>query len=415
MAATLDRFDRRLHAWDAALADDLDEKGLETTFYAFRWFTCLAPGGLGLPDTIRLWDSLFADWCLEQETNPTEGDTGFRFLEDFGIAVLLYAYLYLVVDNRSHRQTLLDGGFSENITLLQRRPVEDLAMTLALAYSLREERVTNSLNQENESEPPTPSSSSLNRFKIGKDEDPSCTGPSRVTGIASTNSVPTVNGATSRWGRSFFQKNSSSPQLSSIPKTPPQQPLDYPSADEQPVKFSPGAWGASLSAASRKLNKLRLTPTISPDTSPSQSKSAVQLDNRSTTLSAIKESTSTISARLSAAVKDSFDRRNEIISKVGGWVANAHDPESGSSITDWEDLGSQGRESSESRVNEEIKRLEGEMGGERKGNEKEVSPEEYIARIKRRRMERDGKRESNVEEKSKVDGVTGDPLGVGEL
>lgn len=89
MRATLDRFSKRLHSRDAELANDLDEKGLEATFYAFRWFTCLAPGGLGLPDTIRLWDSLFADWCLEQEMNPSEGDDGFRFLEDFGIAVLL--------------------------------------------------------------------------------------------------------------------------------------------------------------------------------------------------------------------------------------------------------------------------------------------------------------------------------------
>ena len=90
MSVTLERFAARLRAQDYELATDLDEKGLETTFYAFRWFTCLAPGGLGLPDTIRLWDSLFADWCLEQETNPTQGDEGFKFLEDFGIAVLLY-------------------------------------------------------------------------------------------------------------------------------------------------------------------------------------------------------------------------------------------------------------------------------------------------------------------------------------
>ena len=89
MNAILERFSGRLLARDEELARDLEEKGLETTFYAFRWFTCLAPGGLGLPDTIRLWDSLFADWCLEQETNRSRGDTGFRFLEDFGIAVLL--------------------------------------------------------------------------------------------------------------------------------------------------------------------------------------------------------------------------------------------------------------------------------------------------------------------------------------
>lgn len=89
MYATLSRFSSRLYSRDEELAKDLEEKGLETTFYAFRWFTCLAPGGLGLPDTIRLWDSLFADWCIERETQPTGGDDGFRFLEDFGIAVLL--------------------------------------------------------------------------------------------------------------------------------------------------------------------------------------------------------------------------------------------------------------------------------------------------------------------------------------
>jgi len=88
--ATLNRFAARLRAKDDELAADLEDKGLETTFYAFRWFTCLAPGGLGLPDTIRLWDSLFADWCLEQENVPVEGDMGFRFLEDFGLAILLY-------------------------------------------------------------------------------------------------------------------------------------------------------------------------------------------------------------------------------------------------------------------------------------------------------------------------------------
>ena len=190
--------------------------------------------------------------------------------------------------------------------------------------------------------------------------------------------------------------------------------------EEQPAKFSPGAWGASLSAASRKLNKLRLTPTISPDTSPSSSKSAVHLDDRPVVTgpnaqTAIKESTSTISARVSGLMRDSFDRRNEIISKVGGWVAN-YDSESGrSSMTDWEDVGSQGRESSESRANEEIRRLEGEIGGTGK-KEKELSPEEYIARIKRRREEREGKSRGKEERAGKVsEGEGSDPLGVGGL
>jgi len=89
MHQVLSRFAARLESHDPELAHDLESKGLETTFYAFRWFTCLAPGGIGLPDTIRLWDSLFADWCLERENVPMVED-GFRFLEDFGIAVLLY-------------------------------------------------------------------------------------------------------------------------------------------------------------------------------------------------------------------------------------------------------------------------------------------------------------------------------------
>jgi len=298
-------------------------------------------------------------------------------------------------------------------------------VTLAMAYNLREERVTSLLNEENESLPPTPSTSSNSRFKFGKDDESTSAGVSRVTSIASAQSVPattTTNGVTSRWGRNFFQKSSGSPQLPASPKTPP-PPLPE-QTEDQPAKFSPGAWGASLSAASRKLNKLRLTPTISPDTSPSSSKSAVHLDDRftgtqppnnaPTTLSALKESTSTISARVGAVVRDSFDRRNEIISKVGGWVANSHDSESGrSSLTDWEDVGTTssqgggGRESMESRANEEIRRLEGEMGG-KKGGKEEISPEEYIARIKRRREEREGKKEVQA-------GNAEDPLGAGGL
>lgn len=412
MHATLDRFSARLHSCDKELGTDLDEKGLETTFYAFRWFTCLAPGGLGLPDTIRLWDSLFADWCLERETSPTEGDDGFRFLEDFGIAVLLL-----------HRKTLLEDGFSENITLLQRRPVEDLAKTLALAYSLREERVTNALNEENEtSEPPTPSSAISSRFKFGKEEEKieatgGLLGIRHVERTPSTQSVPTTNG--SRWGRGFF-KNNSNTQVNVIPpKTPPPVEIaEILSRGATPSKFSPGAWGASLSAASRKLNKLRLTPGSSPDTSPSQSKTAVHLNDRPTpvavpdassatipALAAIKGSTSVISAR----IRESFERRNELMSKVGGWVANTHESDSPrSSLTDWEDIGS-ARDRSESRANEEIKRLEGEV---RRKEKEDISPEEYIARIKRRREER-GENEvrSSLSSEKNID----DPLGVGTL
>lgn len=400
MNDTLDRFSARLHAQDPELAHDLDEKGLETTFYAFRWFTCLAPGGLGLPDTIRLWDSLFADWCLEQETNPSEGDEGFHFLEDFGVAVIL-----------SHRDELLEGGFSENITLLQRRPVEDLAQALSLAYSLREERVTTTLNEENEySQPPTPSTQSQSNgpFKFGKEEEsasPSTFSFRRVGSGTSTQSAPASNAP--RWGITFFSKNNSSTQVNTVPKTPPPEVFE-----EQQPKFSPGSWGASLSAATRKFNKLRMTPS-SPDSPSSkggvnlEDRAATPTENRSaspsaSTLSTIKESTSKVSAKVSAAVRDSFERRNEIISKVGGWVANTHDTGSArSSITDWEDVSSP--TDSVDRANEEIKKLEGEI--HRK--EKEITPEEYIARIKKRREERGGPKEIKASHNTDID----DPLG----
>jgi hypothetical protein len=303
---------------------------------------------------------------------------------------------------RSHREALLDGGFSENITLLQRRPVDDLAKTLAMAYSLREERVTSSLTEENDaSEPQILSGSITGRFQFGKDE----LEVRRTGGVSSLQSVPPQSNGATRWGRGFFKNNSSNPQVNTAPKTPPPP---EPKSEDPPSKFSPGAWGASLSAASRNFNKLRFTPG-SPDTSPSQSKSAVHLDDRPTTVppfSTIKESTSTISARVSAAVRDSFDRRNEIIQKVGGWVAN--ESSGRSSLTDWEEVQSPISPDG-SRASEEIKRLEGEI----RKKEKEISPEEYIARIKKRREERESR------EIKKMKGGSGsnvdDPLGVGGM
>ena len=315
-------------------------------------------------------------------------------------------------NNRSHREELLQNGFSENITLLQRRPVDDLARTLGLAYTLREERVTDSLNLANEySEPPTPSSSITGSFKFGKDDEKlqqkSSFGFRRGGSTTSTLSPPAsvVNGTTSRWG---WFKNDSSSQVNLLapPKTPPEAVVE-----ETPSKFSPGAWGASLSAASRKLNRLRITSAgpSSPD-SPSSSKSAVHLDDRqpeekqpNQTIIAIKGSTSTFSARVSAVVRDSFEHRTEIISKVGEWVANTKDPEA--NISNEQEVVSSPRQSSDSRASEEIKKLEGEMG---RRNKTGVSPEEYIARIKKRKEERASK-------EIKVTGSNvDDPLGVGE-
>ena len=319
---------------------------------------------------------------------------------------------------RLHREALLEDGFSENITLLQRRPVEDLAKTLALAYSLREERVANSLNEENESSELSKSTAS-GQFKFGKEDDhtePSARRllPFRRSGTstsATSQSNPTSNGTTSRWAGVFF-KSSSNSQLTVAAQTPPSEPHSVsppppppPPQHSPALKFSPGTWGASLSAASRKFTKLRIA---SPDSSPSSSKTAVHLDDRPSALSNFNRSTSAFSARVGAAVRDSFERRNEIMSKVGEWVANAHDVESNQNdSTEQEDV-AHSPGGYESRATEEIKRLEGEIRPREKA---EVSPEEYIAQIKKRWEGRDEKEIVHDINNNSID----DPLGVGDV
>jgi len=301
--------------------------------------------------------------------------------------------------------------------------VDDLALTLALAYSFREERITNALNEQAEivSEPPTPSSTFTLHLAFGKndtatntstenkekDKDKSSSQNKVPNDDVSTKSgfPPAQNGVgLSRWGRTFFKTtNPSVPNLPTqnnnedIPNTPPQLPADTVVNTEEytppPTRFSPGAWGASLSAASRKLNKLRISSPGSPpsDTSPSSSKGAVHLDDRPT-----------IAGRMTAAVRDSFERRQEIIQKVGGWVANTSDLEA--CLPDTTGGG-------ESAAAAEIRRLENEVGG-RKVSEG-ISPEEYIARIKRRQEEREA-REGNGKSPSLAAGID-DPLGAGSL
>lgn len=57
----------RIHAMQSLLArhdpevrEHLDELGIETSFYAIRWWTTLLSREFLLPDVIRLWDSMFA-------------------------------------------------------------------------------------------------------------------------------------------------------------------------------------------------------------------------------------------------------------------------------------------------------------------------------------------------------------------
>jgi hypothetical protein len=49
----------RLH--DPELHQHLEAQQLEPSYYALRWITTLLSREFNLPDTIRVWDSLFAD------------------------------------------------------------------------------------------------------------------------------------------------------------------------------------------------------------------------------------------------------------------------------------------------------------------------------------------------------------------
>jgi hypothetical protein len=77
----------------------LQELGIDASFYAVRWLTTLLSREFLLPDTIRLWDSMFAS---------THKENFLRYV--CGTMVLLV------------REDLLKGDFSSNLRLLQRYP-----------------------------------------------------------------------------------------------------------------------------------------------------------------------------------------------------------------------------------------------------------------------------------------------------
>lgn len=50
-----------LHRHDPELHQYLQAQQLEPSYYALRWITTLLSREFNLPDTIRVWDSLFSD------------------------------------------------------------------------------------------------------------------------------------------------------------------------------------------------------------------------------------------------------------------------------------------------------------------------------------------------------------------
>ncbi|CAM9438744.1 unnamed protein product [Chrysoparadoxa australica] len=105
--------DRRLHARFQA-------QDLQPSFYAMRYFSTLLAREFVLPDTIRLWDSLFADGNHK------------RFVCRLCVSMLI-----------EQRVALLEGDFAANMKLLQSYPPTDVARLLERCLILREvERTT---------------------------------------------------------------------------------------------------------------------------------------------------------------------------------------------------------------------------------------------------------------------------------
>lgn len=87
---------------------------LDPRYFALRWFTTLLSREFDLPDTIRLWDSLFA-------------------AKDRS-AFLVFVFVTLLM---AQRETLLAGDFASNLQLLQAYPPTDVPDILAQSEALR--------------------------------------------------------------------------------------------------------------------------------------------------------------------------------------------------------------------------------------------------------------------------------------
>ena len=88
-----------LNKHDPEVKEHLDEIGVDASYYAIRWWTTLLSREFLLPDTIRLWDSMFAS---------THKDNFLRYVSVTMVMVI--------------RDELLKGDFSTCLRMLQSYP-----------------------------------------------------------------------------------------------------------------------------------------------------------------------------------------------------------------------------------------------------------------------------------------------------
>ena len=102
-----------LSTHDPEVQEHLQECGIDASFYAIRWLTTLLSREFLLPDTIRLWDSMFAS---------THKENFLRYV--CGTMVLMV------------REDLLKGDFSSCLRLLQQYPSANVDILLESSRSL---------------------------------------------------------------------------------------------------------------------------------------------------------------------------------------------------------------------------------------------------------------------------------------
>ena len=99
LVGRIENMQNLLHLHDPQVRAHFDELGIDASFYAVRWLTTLLSREFLLPDTIRLWDSMFASTHKE------------NFLRYVCVAMVIRI-----------REDLLKADFSTSLTLLQKYP-----------------------------------------------------------------------------------------------------------------------------------------------------------------------------------------------------------------------------------------------------------------------------------------------------
>ncbi|KAK9728464.1 hypothetical protein K7432_001067 [Basidiobolus ranarum] len=119
--ASMKRMNESLKEMDQELWQNLEDKNIIPTYYAFRWLTVMCTQEFSLPEVIRLWDSILAD----QDRSNGNGD-GLGFLIDFCCAMVICI-----------RSEILSASFVNSIKLLQNFPISEIHLVLQKAYELR--------------------------------------------------------------------------------------------------------------------------------------------------------------------------------------------------------------------------------------------------------------------------------------